>query len=164
MLRLLQIVTLVLVAMAMALSLAHALELPGKMRLGKDDYLAVQTIYYPGFTIGGVAEPLGILALIALLVFTPFGSSRFWWTACALLALVAAHLTYWFVTHPVNNFWTKDIELTGLGATFFSLFAPEASGGDWSRLRDVWEYSHVVRAVCSMLSFVCLAIAATAAP
>jgi hypothetical protein len=45
----------------------------------------------------------------------------------------------------VNNFWTKDIELTGLGATFFSLFAPEASGGDWSRLRDVWEYSHVAR-------------------
>ena len=44
----------------------------------------------------------------------------------ALLALVASHLTYWFVTHPVNNFWTKDIELTGLGATFFSLFAPEA--------------------------------------
>jgi hypothetical protein len=82
--------------------------------------------------------------------------------AAALLALVASHLIYWFVTHPVNNFWTKDIELTGLGATFFSLFAPEASGGDWSRLRDVWEYSHVARAVCSMASFVCLAIAATA--
>jgi hypothetical protein len=164
MVRLLQIVSLILVAVAMALSLAHALELPGKMRLGKDAYLAVQTIYYPGFTIGGIAEPLGILALIALLVFTPFGSSRFWWTAAALVALVAAHLTYWFVTHQVNNFWTKDIELTGLGATFFSLFAPEASGGDWSRLRDVWEYSHVARAAGSMLSFVCLAIAATAAP
>ena len=141
MLRLLQIVALMLVAVAMALSLAHALELPGKMRLGKDAYLSVQTIYYPGFTVGGIAEPLGLLAL---------------------LALVAAHLIYWFVTHPVNNFWTKDIELTGLGATFFSLFAPEASGGDWSRLRDVWEYSHVARAVCSMASFVCLAIAITA--
>ena len=80
----------------------------------------------------------------------------------ALLALVASHLIYWFVTHPVNNFWTKDIELTGLGATFFSLFAPEASGGDWSRLRDVWEYSHVVRVICSTLGFLCLAIAATA--
>ena len=48
MLRLLQIVALMLVAVAMALSLAHALELPGKMRLGKDAYLSVQTIYYPG--------------------------------------------------------------------------------------------------------------------
>jgi hypothetical protein len=164
MLRLLQIVTLMLVAVAMALSLAHALELPGKMRLGKDAYLSVQTIYYPGFTIGGIAEPLGILALIALLVLVPFGSSRFWWTAAALLALVAAHLIYWFVTHPVNNFWTKDIELTGLGAKFFSLFVSELSGGDWSRLRDLWEYSHVARAICSMLGFLCLAIAATAAP
>jgi hypothetical protein len=69
----------------MALSLAHALELPGKMRLGKDAYLSVQTIYYPGFTIGGIAEPLGILALIALLVFVPLGAAasggrrpRFW--------------------------------------------------------------------------------------
>ena len=162
MVRSLQVVTLILVGMAMSLSLAHALELPGKMRLGKDAYLSVQTIYYPGFTIGGAAEPLGLLALIALLVLMPFGSSRFWWTAAALLALLAAHLTYWFVTHPVNSFWTKDIALTGLGATFFSLFAPEASSGDWSKLRDVWEYSHVARSVCAMASFVCLAMAATA--
>jgi hypothetical protein len=42
-----------LAAVTMALSLAHALELPGKLRLGKEQYLAVQPIYYPGFTIGG---------------------------------------------------------------------------------------------------------------
>jgi hypothetical protein len=40
----------------MALSLAHALEVPGKLRLNKEQYLAVQTIYYPGFTLGGIAE------------------------------------------------------------------------------------------------------------
>jgi hypothetical protein len=57
-----QVVCLLLVAVAMALSLAHALEHPGKMRLGKDDYLRVQEIYYPGFTIGGVAEPAGVIA------------------------------------------------------------------------------------------------------
>jgi hypothetical protein len=48
-----EVITLVLVAIAMALSLAHALEFPGKLRLSREHYLAVQTIYYPGFTIGG---------------------------------------------------------------------------------------------------------------
>lgn len=158
--RLLQIGTLILIAIAMALSLAHALELPGKMRLGKDTYLAVQQIYYPGFTIGGVAEPLGVLALLVLVAFTPSTTARFLWTLAALLALVTAHLTYWFVTHPVNNFWTKDVQLSGIGATFFSLFAPQVTG-DWSKLRDVWEYSHVARAILSMLSLILFAVGLT---
>jgi hypothetical protein len=71
MVRSVQLVCVVLVAIAMALTLAHALELPGKMRLGKEAYLSVQQIYYPGFTVGGVAEPLGIIALLALLVSCP---------------------------------------------------------------------------------------------
>jgi hypothetical protein len=53
MFEILQIVTLLLVAIAMAQSLAHALEFPGKLRLSREQYLAVQPIYYPGFTIGG---------------------------------------------------------------------------------------------------------------
>lgn len=47
MLSFLQIATILLVAIAMALSLAHALEFPGKLRLSKENYLAVQPIYYP---------------------------------------------------------------------------------------------------------------------
>ena len=160
----LQVATVVLIAIAMALSLAHALELPGKMRLGRDTYLAVQQIYYPGFTIGGGAEPLGILALLVLLSLTPSASARFWWTLAAVLLLVTSHLIYWFVTHPVNNFWIKDVDISGLGATFFALFAPAAGEGsaDWSKLRDIWEYSHVARAVFAMLSLISLTMALTA--
>jgi hypothetical protein len=51
----LQVLTIIVVASACALSLAHALELPGKMRLDKETSYAVQPIYYPGFTIGGVS-------------------------------------------------------------------------------------------------------------
>ena len=36
-------------AVTMSLALSHALELPGKLRLGKDQHLALQTIYDPGF-------------------------------------------------------------------------------------------------------------------
>jgi hypothetical protein len=57
----LQIVTLAVVAVALSAALAHALEVPGKMRLTKDEYFVVQSIYYPGFTIAGAAELLAII-------------------------------------------------------------------------------------------------------
>jgi hypothetical protein len=66
-----QIVTVILVALAMVPALAHALELPGKMRLTQEVYVAVQRIYYPGFTIAGISEPAGFLATIVLLFLTP---------------------------------------------------------------------------------------------
>lgn len=78
MLQVFQVLTLVLVALAAALALAHALELPGKMRLSKDEYFAVQPIYYPGFTIGGgIGEAGGTISAIVLLLLTPSGSTDF---------------------------------------------------------------------------------------
>jgi hypothetical protein len=145
----------------MALPLAHALELPGKMRLDRPTYLAVQQIYYPGFTFGGIAEPLAIIVLLLLLIFAPPAETRFWWGVAAFAALVGMHLVYWFVTHPVNSVWTKDLQLTGLSASFFSALAGEVSG-DWSRLRDVWEYSHAVRAALGAISFICMTMAVMA--
>ena len=82
------IVALLLVAVTMGLSLAHALEFPGKLRLDEPTYRAVQTIYYPGFTIGGlVGEFGGMLMLIALLILLPKGTDRFWWTVAAFAAV-----------------------------------------------------------------------------
>ena len=89
MLKALQVLTVIMVAVAMALALAHALELPGKMRLSKEQYLAVQPIYYPGFTFGGAAEPLGILMTLLLLFLTPTGTPVFGLTLAALVALSA---------------------------------------------------------------------------
>jgi hypothetical protein len=150
--------TLLLVAVAMALSLAHALELPGKLRLSREAYIGVQAIYYPGFTFGGAAEPLGIIALIILAWLMRSSGPALWWIVAALVLLAAAHLVYWLFTHPVNGFWLKDTELGQFGSTFFSL----PSGDDarsWTRLRDIWEYSHVARAVLAMGSFLAAAIA-----
>jgi hypothetical protein len=159
MVRFVEVLAVILVAITMALTLAHALELPGKLRLDKEQYLAVQTIYYPGFTIGGIAEVLGILVLALLLYLTPFGGTRFLWTLSAFLLLAAVHAIYWIFTHPVNNFWVKDVELSGLGSTFFSAFAPKTEASDWESLRDVWEYSHVARAALAMLSLIAITIA-----
>jgi hypothetical protein len=163
MFQLLQIVAVLLVAVAMALSLAHALEYPGKMRLTKEEYLAIQPIYYPGFTFGGGAEPLGIIALIVL-TFTTSAATAFWLTAGALIALVAAHAVYWVMTHPVNNFWLRDFELKGASSAFFRSdpLRRDSEGGaepDWTVYRDRWETSHIIRAVLSLLSLALLVIA-----
>jgi len=91
-------------AVAMALSLAHALELPGKLRLSKEQYVEVQPIYYPGFTISGIAEPAGLLALLVLLFYLPAGGPSFWLTAGALVVLAAMHAVYGVLTHPASDF------------------------------------------------------------
>lgn len=161
MIELLQIGSLLLVAIAMALSLAHALELPGKRHLSEREYLAIQRIYYPGFTIGGGAEPLAVILLVALSFLMPAGPP-FWLTVAALMTLAAAHAAYWLLTHPVNNFWLKETELSKVGSKFFGSDPLGYGSGaltDWQALRDRWEWSHVVRAVLSLVSFGLLATA-----
>jgi hypothetical protein len=161
MLDVLQIVTVILAALALVPALAHALELPGKMRLPKDSYFAAQTIYYPGFTIAGGAEPLALIATAIALVMTPRGSAGFWLTAAALLGLVGMQAVYWIFTHPVNKVWLQGRSLGAAGTGFFSFAADAPGSQDWKQLRDRWEYSHVARAVLAALSFTALAIAAS---
>jgi hypothetical protein len=161
----LQVITVMLVAVAMALALDHALELPGKMRLSEEQYLATQTIYYPGFTIGGAAEPIGLLASFLLLLATPVGTVGFWLTAAAFLALLAMHTAYWLLVHPVNNFWLKDSQLPKTANRFFSFdplnrsLAIDSANPSWTSLRDRWELSHVLRAGLGSLSLALLVTA-----
>jgi hypothetical protein len=85
--------------------------------------LAVQALYYPGFTLGGlVGEFGGLLALIVLIVVTPANSERFWWTAAALGFLVLGHATYWVVTHPVNNAWLRDTNIWSRRGILWNVF------------------------------------------
>lgn len=161
MLTTLQIVTLMLVALAMVPAVAHALELPGKMRLSKDAYLTVQRIYYPGFTIAGLAEGLSMVAALALVIFTPRESTAFVLSLAALILLLAMHAVYWVVTAPVNKVWLKEEQLSKAGAAFFRMNSGErpSEAQEWTALRDRWERSHVVRAV---LVIVALALLVTA--
>jgi hypothetical protein len=160
---LLQVITVVLVVLAMVPALAHALELPGKLRLTKEAYVTVQPIYYPGFTFAGFSEPLAIVATLVVLGLAPQGTTDFWLILAALIALVAMHGVYWLATHPVNNFWLEHENLSRLGSGFFSF----GSGGkrrdpdDWKTLRNRWEYSHVVRAALATVGFIALLVAAS---
>lgn len=151
------VVTLFLVSVAMGLSLAHVLEFPGKLRLDEASYREVQAIYYPGFAIGGlVGEVGGIIMLAALLYLTPVGSVQFTLNCAALVFLIACHASYWVVTHPVNQAWLKQTDISGAGRLFFGFLA--ASPTDWQHMRNVWEWSHVVRACFATFGFLSLAL------
>lgn len=157
-----QVLSTMLVAVAMALALAHALEFPGKRRLDRDTYLAVQPIYYPGFTVaGGVGDFGGLVLTTVLLLVTPPGSAAFWLTLTAMTGLVGMSVVYVAVTHPVNKVWLRGEGLTGISARFFSAGrAVDAFEAErWTVLRDRWEYSHIARAVLAAVSLLALVIA-----
>jgi len=160
MLQILQVITLMLVAVTMTLALAHALEYPGKMRLSQQEYLAAQAIYYPGFTLGGIAEGVSMIALGVLAFLLRGSGAVFWLTLGAFLAIVALHLVYWALTHPVNNFWIKDVKLHRADTRFFGLSPAPQIGGqpDWTELRDQWERSHLIRAVLGVVGLLLLTI------
>ena len=138
--------------------------MPGKMRLDRDAYFMVQQIYYPGFTIGGISEPLAAVALALLLAFGPAGEATAW-IAVALAATVGTQVVYWLVTHTVNRHWVGAQGSTGLnmgtaGKAFFESGGSTAET-DWTRLRDRWEHSHVARALLMTIALVALAVALT---
>jgi hypothetical protein len=153
----LQIVTVMLVALAATPAVAHALELPGKLYLDKATYFAIQPIYYPGFTFAGIAEPASIIAIALLLLFTPTGTIDFWLVLMTFVGMIVAHAIYWCLVHPVNNFWIEGQKINATGATFFAFGSKrEGWNPDWTELRDRWEYSHVARAVVSSVSLLAL--------
>jgi hypothetical protein len=96
----LQVVAVVLVGLVVVPSLAHALELPGRMRLRQEAYLAVQTIYHPGFTLASIAEPLALISTIVLLLLVPPGTTDFFFSF-ASASQAGSHGQI----HPVS--WTE---------------------------------------------------------
>ncbi|MEK1886350.1 MAG: DUF1772 domain-containing protein [Phyllobacterium sp.] len=156
-----QIGNLLLCAIVVSTTLAHALEYPGKMRLDKTSYLATQTVYYPGFTMAGIAEPMAILGFALQTFLVDDHKGVFWLSLAALCCLAIVHAIFWMVTQPVNNFWLKTEQLEGLGKPFLGP-SKAVEERNWRSLRDRWEASHIVRAVFAMLAFVCATIAACA--
>jgi hypothetical protein len=161
-----EIVSILLVALAMAPALAHLCEFPGKSRLTKDAYLTVQPIYYPGFTIaGGIGEVGGLISVLAILLLTPQGTPAFWMRLVTLGAMSGVQLVFWIFTQPVNKFWLQSTTVGSFGNAFFDVGSrPQRVHSDdpdgWKQMRDRWEYSHIARAGLASLSFLLLVVAA----
>lgn len=159
-----EIVAVLLVAIAMAFALAHVAELPGKLRLDEASYRAVQRIYYPGFTIGGaIGEVGGTLALVVLVVATPAGTPARAYFIVAMLAMLAMQGVFWLLTQPVNRAWLSDLPLSRAGALFFGRGRDPGRVVNltWTSLRNIWESSHAIRAVLAVLALVLALLAVT---
>jgi hypothetical protein len=155
----LKVVAVLAVAVVFALSLAHALEYPGKMRLAKEPYLAVQTIYYPGFTIGGAAEPLAILLVLALLLLSPWEMTGSVLLIVALCGLIVVQGVFWAMTQPVNRVWVKSMSMGAAGKRFFRPDKADAVEPEWTGLRDRWERSHIIRCIAAGIALLALVVA-----
>lgn len=122
---------------------AHAMELPNKIHLARDEYLVAQKLYRGWQRVA----PVVILALASTAALV--GQMRTAGTApeaasiVAFLCIAATQVVFWTFTFPVNRAtrnWT------------------EAPSG-WEALRRKWEYSHAASAVLNLVAFIAAVLA-----
>jgi hypothetical protein len=143
---LLRTLAILLTALILVPSGAHLFELPGRIGLGRDAYLAVQQIY-AGWAMWGVpivAALVANLALAAALWRRERGAAV---AALLAAALIAASLGVFFGwTFPANR------------ATANWTVMP----ADWEALRRQWEWSHAANAVVVLAALVATTVAGVA--
>ncbi len=139
------VLSLAFAAICLGPALAHLLELPNKIGLGRDDYFTVQQIYR-GWAL--LAIPiLGAIASTAALAWLARSLPRvFYWALTALVCLGLAQAVFWIFTFPAN------------AATKNWTVVPE----NWQALRAQWEYSHAVGAILTLAAMAALIFSLTA--
>jgi hypothetical protein len=116
---------------------AHAMELPNKIHLNREEYLVAQKLYR-GWQFVAPVVILALASTAVLLANASTAGAGAQAAACAALVCVAAtQLVFWMFTFPVNRAtqnWTQ---------------AP----AHWEALRRRWEYSHAASAVLNLVAF-----------
>jgi hypothetical protein len=137
-------------AVTMTACVAHAMELPAKMRYEPSLYVMLHRTLYPNFgRIAGSAEGLAVASTAALAWWCRIRRPRaFPLTAAAAGCLAAAHVIFWSVVNPVN------IEMIQ--------WPLDAIPPDWTTARDRWEYGHATRAVLVTSGLAALVVSALA--
>jgi hypothetical protein len=132
-------IALLATALALGGALSHALELPNKINMSRQDYFIAQRAYDGWNRLAYLlaVELAGVLAVIWQYRAEP----RVLWPAlAALVCFLAAQALFWIWTFPANqatsNWTTQPV--------------------DWERLRREWEYSHLVGALFQTLSMTAL--------
>ena len=141
----LHLVAILLTAISMSAGWAHLLELPNKMVLSHDDYLAVQQIYrgwaWLGFVVIGA-----LVSTIALALVQRQQGERAGHSVVAALCIALSLVVFFSVTFPANQ------------ATQNWVMLPP----NWETLRARWEYSHAVGALLYLVALASLVLGAFA--
>jgi hypothetical protein len=134
--------SLFLVALALVPAGAHVLELPAKIRLGAEEYLAVQQLYR-GWALMGIAVVGVLLSTLTLAAMSRHRAGEFGLALLAAACFAGALAVFFAFTYPVN-------QLTGNWTAL-----PE----NWPVLRSQWEYSHALGAGLQLVALVSLILA-----
>jgi hypothetical protein len=129
-------------ALALGAALAHALELPNKIALSRDDYFIAQKLY-SGWNKLAFLLIIELGSMMALLFLYRRQTSVRRWTGLALLSLFVAQIIFWQFTFPANQ------------STNNWMIQPE----NWEVLRLQWEFSHLAGAALQVLAMSFLIIA-----
>jgi len=138
-----ELLALVLTALALVPAAAHVIEMPNKMPLPRDAYLTVQRVYR-GWSYAGIVVIAAIIATLWLAVIST-GRAEVP-AAIAFSCILMTQAVFWGFTFPVNrrtHNWTE---------------VPE----DWELLRDRWEFSHAASAFLIFTALVCVTLAVLA--
>jgi len=127
--------SLILTAVALSFSMAHLLELPGKIKLQSADYIVVQQIYR-GWSLSGIIIVGAFLSTLVVAILIHQQGKSFYLTLTALSCIMVSQIIFWIFTYPVNQ-QTKN--WTTLPA-------------NWLDLRDHWEYSHATNAGLGLIA------------
>jgi hypothetical protein len=136
-------VAIILSAVALGAALAHALELPNKIGMSREDYLVVQQAYR-GWDLLGWLLIAQLASLAVLAVRWRHSPEIARPLVAAILFLAAAQAIFWALTFPANVATANWTHLPG----------------DWEALRARWEYSHAAGALCQLLVMASLTLAA----
>ena len=138
-------VALLATALAMGAALAHALELPNKIDLGKEAYFTVQQIYR-GWSLLGLLLLVELVSIVSVIVLGWRCRPVRFSALAALVCLLAAQALFWTFTYPANvatDNWTRQPD-------------------NWQALRLQWEYSHAGGAVLQVAAMASLIYGALA--
>ncbi len=136
-------VALMSTALALGAALAHALELPNKIGLPRDEYFIVQQSYR-GWSRLAYLLAVEAVSMVALCVVYRRRAHVLWPAIAALTALVGSQILFWTYTFPAN------------AATGNWTHIP----ANWEILRQEWEYSHAAGAGLQVIAMAALIVAA----
>jgi hypothetical protein len=133
-------VAILLSALAMGMKLAHALELPPKLAMPADLYLAVQTSLYGVFAIVGPIFEVGALLCVSITAFLVRRTPAFRCTLASVAAICVSLAVWLLFVLPANghiNQWA----------------ATQVIPPDWMRWRAQWQYGQAASFALHLLGF-----------
>jgi hypothetical protein len=136
--RTLQFLSIILIAVYMVPQAAHLIEYPGKMAMDRDAYFAVQQIY-AGWWMSAIPLFGAILATLALAF---FGRAQ-------RLSAVLSGVAFLMMALVLTQFFVRVAPMNAATEQWTTL--PDA----WEPIRAQWENGHALNAVITFAALVC---------